>query len=104
MKSHIKSVHEGKKGYKCTICDASFYASNGLKYHMTKIHEDKRPYIYEICDSSFVLKGHLTRHISSVHEKHKPYKCDICDVAKYSRNSEIKSHIHSNSSRRKEKL
>ena len=34
MKSHVESIHEGKKPFKCNICDASFSQKRILKEHV----------------------------------------------------------------------
>ena len=38
-KRHVTSVHEGKKPFKCDICDAKFDEKSKLKKHITSVHE-----------------------------------------------------------------
>ena len=39
------SVHEGKKPYKCSICDARFARKTNLSGHIASIHEGKKLYL-----------------------------------------------------------
>ena len=39
MNRHIESVHEGKKPFRCNICEATFAQKGSLKTHNVKIHE-----------------------------------------------------------------
>ena len=41
MKGHITRIHEGKKQFKCAICNAQFTSKNGMKVHIATIHEGK---------------------------------------------------------------
>ena len=67
FKKHIESFHEGKKAFRCNICDLRFTQNGGLKSHIQSVHEGKRK-----------LEGKkrhdLRRHIESVHEDKKPEK------------------------------
>ena len=44
LKSHIVSIHEGKKGFKCTICDARFARKGEMNVHIASVHEGKKPF------------------------------------------------------------
>ena len=37
-KSHVLSVHEGKKPYKCEVCDSSYSQPNTLRRHIDAVH------------------------------------------------------------------
>ena len=51
-----------------------------LKKHISEIHEEgKKPFKCDICDQSFSQKGNLSKHTASVHDSNKLFKCDICD-------------------------
>ena len=37
----IEEVHEGKKIFKCELCDGNFLSQKGWNYHMTAAHEKR---------------------------------------------------------------
>ena len=67
MKTHVKSVHEGKKPFKC-----------------------------DICDYNFSQKGDMKRHVESVHERKNPFKCDICNYCCFLKPQMVKMHEMNN--------
>ena len=38
---HIASVHEGKKPFKCEICDDQFELKHELNEHIASVHEEE---------------------------------------------------------------
>ena len=68
MNGHIESVHEGKKSFKCNVCDTAFSEKSYLNGHIESIHDRKKPFQCNICDASFSQKGDMNEHIESVHE------------------------------------
>ena len=42
LKKHIEAFHEGKKAFRCNICDLRFTQNGGLKIHVQYVHEGKR--------------------------------------------------------------
>ena len=72
LKSHIGSVHEGKKPFKCDICSAKFTENGSLKKHIALVHEGKKPFKCAICDAKFSRKPYLNSHIASAHELKMP--------------------------------
>ena len=44
LKGHIESVHEGKKLFKCKICDSSFTQKRYMNRHIESVHEGKKPF------------------------------------------------------------
>ena len=38
MNRHIASVHEGKKPFKCDICDYSFSEKSSMNKHVKSVH------------------------------------------------------------------
>ena len=67
MKTHIESVHEKKKPFKCDICDYSFSQKSDLKKHHESVHEGKRPFKCEICEKTFNRKTNMATHVAKVH-------------------------------------
>ena len=45
-------------------------------------HDGKKSFKCNVCDASFTLNPSLKKHILSSHEKRKPYNCNICDLTK----------------------
>ena len=39
---HIAAIHEGKKQFKCGICDKQFASKQGMKGHIATSHEGKK--------------------------------------------------------------
>ena len=42
--------------------------------------EGKKQFKCDICNASFGENGNLNRHVSTIHEGKKQFKCDICSV------------------------
>ena len=42
LNTHISSVHEGKKSFKCVICGSCFTKKQGLIKHIASMHEGKK--------------------------------------------------------------
>ena len=38
---HKKSIHEGKKSFKCNECGKAFSCKGNLNGHIEKVHEEK---------------------------------------------------------------
>ena len=75
----IQSVHEGKKPFKCNICDTGFSYKGHLNVHFESVHNGKKPFKCNICDASFSRRDSLKRHNKSVHEEKRPFTCNICN-------------------------
>ena len=71
LKRRIESVHEGKKPFKCNICEANFSRKDGLKTHVMNIHEQKKPLKCSICEATFSEKIGLKTHILNIHKENK---------------------------------
>ena len=88
LNSHIRSVHDEKKPFKCNICDSSFARKDNLKTHIQSVHE-KNTFQCNICGSNFTLRHRLNKHIQAVHDGKKQFKCSKsnieCENSKYSR-------------------
>ena len=100
MKSHVASIHEGKKAFKCGICDERFSQNGSLKRHMISRHESrksldgKKPFKCFICKYSCYDKSDLKKHFDSVHEGKKAFKCEMCGK-RFSQKGQMNRHIAS---------
>ena len=84
LKSHVETVHEGKRPFKCKYCEKSFGIKDTLKIHTEAVHDGLRPYACDSCDHAFYSKQYLRKHVESIHEGKKPKyrspkKCEFCD-------------------------
>ena len=87
-------VHEEKKLYQCTWCEAKFKTNYELKNHKERVHEGEKcdkTFLHEfqtkvahekarhhkcsLCDYSSGYSSNLKKHMSNIHKKEKPYKC-----------------------------
>ena len=64
----LKAVHEGKRPYKCSECDADFAYKQHMKTHIISVHEKRKPHLCPTCGVGFADKSNLINHISAVHE------------------------------------
>ena len=90
-RTHVMSVHERKKPYKCLICDYSCFEKGTLKKHIHNVHEEKTQYKCPTCDFTSSYKNSLKANITTIHaglkphnkcpihEGEKPCKCSVCD-------------------------
>ena len=53
----------------CSLCNRKF--TSKLKQHIQSVHEGKKPYKCSLCDYTSAQKGNLQRHIQSIHESKK---------------------------------
>ena len=65
---NIASGHEGKKQFKCDICNVKFGQMSKLKLHVATVHEGKRPFNCNICNANFGQKGNMNSHVATVHD------------------------------------
>ena len=65
--THLKSVHERKKHYKCDVCDKAYSEKGVLTRHVNHIHKGIKLKC-KICDQDFSEKGKLSIHIATIHE------------------------------------
>ena len=79
-----------KKSYKFDICD-TFFHKGDLAIHILPVHEGKKPFKCNICDHKIAKKFDLTKHINEVHEEEKQHLCTICNVS-FSRKSSLDTH------------
>ena len=71
----LQAVHEGKRPYKCSECDADFAYKQHMKTHIISVHEKRKPHLCPTCGVGFADKSNLISHIAAVHEgKKRPMK------------------------------
>ena len=72
MRSHIATVHEGLKPFKCSLCDSWFGTKQYVKKHIATVHgapvEKRKQWPCEVCKKGFTTKGSLKKHITGAHE------------------------------------
>ena len=68
MNTHIATVHEEMKPFKCDICKAEFRQKVNLNTHIAKVHEEMKPFKCDLCNAKFTSKHSLNGHIAAVHE------------------------------------
>ena len=89
-----EAVHEGKKPYKCNICDAQFEIETDLKNDLESDHGGKKVFKCYSCDSNSILETFLHDHIGSVHEGKKPFECNFCD-SDFISQADLRNHTRS---------
>ena len=68
LKSHIDTVHEGKKPvFKCDQCNKQYSHKPHLNHHIARVH-DGRKYECDKCNKQYSSKMCLKRHKSAIHE------------------------------------
>ena len=68
LKTHILSIHEKVKPYKCEICDYKCLTMEILKIHLISFHKGMKPFKCNICEYEFSSKYTLNNHVSTIHE------------------------------------
>ena len=71
LKTHIQTIREVHKDYKCESCDKSFLNLRNLERHLHTVHDGYRDYKCTYCGKSLTDAGHLKKHIHTIHEGHK---------------------------------
>ena len=90
------SIAEKKKAWPCRKCDKGFTTEKGLEKHIEAVHEGKKPYKCTICDHfSSAFKADLKRHTDTIHKKIYPFSCNDCDSSFYTKH-ELKKHFERN--------
>ena len=91
LKRHILSFHEGKKMYKCDVCNKSFkgHIKDHMRTHATDTEE--KPFSCGQCGARFNQRSQLTVHMR-VHTGERPYSCKICSRS-FSHSTALKLHL-----------
>ena len=92
LNAHMKSVQDGKKSFKCDICDSCYISDYELKAHISSVHERNMLLQCEECAVSFSSQKSLYEHNLLLHEKKKPYKCNVCGY-NFASTSYLQRHI-----------
>ena len=109
LKKHVNFVHEGKRLFKCEICNGRFTEKIKLKQHIEDVHclttisivhEGNKSFQCELCVFTTQKNCDLRKHKSEVHEEEKPHQCGICNLS-FARKWNLDKHVvsvHKNSS------
>ena len=84
LKTHIESVHEGIKPFKCHICNYKTAAKYFLKRHITLVHQNKNSENKNVISNEF--KKVFTK------ETTEKYACSMC-LRSYTFLSHLKCHM-----------
>eukprot|EP00179_Madagascaria_erythrocladioides_P002734 CAMPEP_0198316682 /NCGR_PEP_ID=MMETSP1450-20131203/6479_1 /TAXON_ID=753684 ORGANISM="Madagascaria erythrocladiodes, Strain CCMP3234" /NCGR_SAMPLE_ID=MMETSP1450 /ASSEMBLY_ACC=CAM_ASM_001115 /LENGTH=424 /DNA_ID=CAMNT_0044019849 /DNA_START=246 /DNA_END=1520 /DNA_ORIENTATION=+ len=80
-----------KATHKCRICLTVFKQKIHLETHVRSVHERQRPFKCDRCDQDFATVGNLRRHQRNVHEKIRRYACQQC-AAQFGERSDLVRH------------
>ena len=92
LNTHVATVHEGKKAFKCGICTAEFTSKHSMRGHIATVHEGTKAFKCGICNAEFTSKHGMKGHIGTIHEGKKQFKCDICN-ANFGQKGDMNKHV-----------
>ena len=67
LATHIRTVHQGIKDYKCEFCGNLFKSLDGMNKHIRTVHEGHKDYKCEYCNESRTTGHSLRKHILRTH-------------------------------------
>ncbi|CAG5123125.1 unnamed protein product [Candidula unifasciata] len=84
MSSHMRTVHSGRKPYRCPHCDYASAFRGNLNTHIKGMHLHTRQYLCNTCKAAFKTLGSLIGHTKRVHENWKSpnqkiFICSVCE-------------------------
>ena len=68
------SANNGKKAFKCSICDKIFPQKFHMERHKVVDHDNKKTFKSKICDKRLALNSNMSKNMASVHEGKKEVK------------------------------
>ena len=94
MLVHVKHVHEGIR-IPCDQCDKKYSTNQSLKLHIRTVHEGRRDWKCVSCEKEFAHSKDLKSHIKKVHESEPRKSPKIAKKSKSSKiaNRNIKEEI-----------
>ena len=93
LKTHIQTIREVYKDYKCESCEKSFTNLRNLERHLHTVHDGYRDYKCEFCGKSSTTAQNLKKHIYTVHDGYKDHKCEFCGKS-FTEARSLKKHIY----------
>ncbi|CAB0034736.1 unnamed protein product [Trichogramma brassicae] len=97
FEDYVKTVHEGRKDYKCDKCEKKFGWKSTLLshqktiHHQKTVHEGRKDYGCNKCGKKFGLQTDLFKHQRTIHEGRKDYACDKCEK-KFGHKQNLRTH------------
>ena len=86
---HIASVHEGKKPFKCEICDDQFELKHELNEHIASVHEEENQSAHNDCMMMcHICKKPATHFCKSCDQN----LCKFCIIDHYRNTNFTKNH------------
>lgn len=94
VKSHLYSVHEQFKKYKCEMCGKGFAIFTHFQEHKY-YHTGEKPFQCDICGQKFMYTRYLNSHKVQMHKSEsKGIECKICKKI-YSHRNSLHTHMKS---------
>ena len=81
LKTHIQSIHEKNRKFKCSLCSMAFSLDFAMKRHIKAVHEKIRNHKCDSCDKRFFTLADKRHHNSAIHEGKKDHVCEYCQKA-----------------------
>ena len=73
--SHVKTIHEKCKDFKCEQCGKGYSSQYYLNCHIKATHGEKN-HSCDSCGKAFAYRNLLQNHVDSVHLKLTKFKCE----------------------------
>src|SRR6266404_27202 len=73
----IKPFYKSDRFF-CEICDNTFANKTNLKSHIETVHQGKRNYSCHLCEKKYSTGSNLNAHVKIVHEGRREHQCEFC--------------------------